>query len=159
MTELESGLYTIVTKYGVSALVIACITIFLIGVLKYFDVFKKVPKDNRKPIYYVLNYVFVFAITAAYYGIFKLNFNDYVAYAFVVASAVNLLYPIYENLKLRDLFKLIGNFIVKVVAKNQVETEKTKIKNQTETEEIKEDASSEVVVEEVKEDSKEQKII
>lgn len=155
MTELESGLYTIVTKYGISALIIACITIFLIGILKYFNVFGKVPKDNRKPIYYVLNYVFVFAITAAYYGIFKLNFNDYVAYAFVVASAVNLLYPIYENLKLRDLFQIIGNFIVKVVAKNQVENEKAKIEN----EQIKKDASSEVVVQEVKEDSKEQKII
>ena len=157
MTELESGLYTIVTKYGVSALVIACITIFLIGILKYFDVFRKVPKDNRKPIYYVLNYVFVFAITAAYYGIFKLSFNDYVAYALVVASAVNLLYPIYENLKLRDLFKIIGNFIVRVVAKNQIENEKAKIEN--ESEQPKENTSSEVDVQEVKEDSKEQKII
>lgn len=157
MTELESGLYTIVTKYGISALIIACITIFLIGILKYFNVFSKVPKDNRKPIYYVLNYVFVFAITAAYYGIFKLGFNDYVAYAFVVASAVNLLYPIYENLKLRDLFKIIGNFVVRVVAKNQVEQEKTKIENKTE--EVNENVNSEIVVQEVKEDSKEQKII
>ena len=130
MTELETGLYNLVTKYGVSVLIIACVTILLIGILKYFDVFRKVAKDNRKPIYFALNYVFVFGLSAIYYAIFKLSFADYVAYAFVVGSAVNLLYPLYENLKIRDLFTIIGNFVVKTVAKKQVEKESTKIKEE-----------------------------
>ena len=132
MTELESGLYNIVTKYGVSALVIACITIFLIGILKYFGVFNKIPKENRKPIYLILNYVLGFGITAIYYAIFKLPFADYVAYSFVTATAVNLLYPLYENLKLRELLAKLGGFIVKVVAKKQVAAEADKIKKQNE---------------------------
>lgn len=137
MTELETALYNLVTKYGVSVLVIACLTILFIGILKYFNVFSKVEKDNRKPIYFVLNYAFVFAASAIYYAIFKLSFADYVAYAFVVGSVVNLLYPLYENLKIRDLFTIIGNFIVKTVAKKQVETETAKIKEETtKTEEV-----------------------
>lgn len=136
MTELETALYNLVTKYGISVLVIACLTILFIGILKYFNVFNKIEKDNRKPIYFVLNYAFVFAVSAIYYAIFKLSFVDYVAYAFVVGSAVNLLYPLYENLKIRDLFTIIGNFIVKTVAKKQVEKETTKIKEATKTEEV-----------------------
>lgn len=131
MTELETMLVTIVTKYGLPALLLGAITIFLIGVLKYFDVFRKIPKDNRKPIYLVLNYIIVFALTAAYYGIFKLRFTDYVSYAFVVATVVNLLYPIYENLKIREFFGAIGRFIVKKVAKKQVEEEKETATNIT----------------------------
>ena len=129
MTELETGLLGIITKYGTPAVIIACLTIFLIGILKYFGVFNKIAKENRKPIYFILNYVFGFGITAAYYAIFKIPFADYVAYSFVTASAVNLLYPLYENLKLRELLAKLGSFIVKVVAKRQVAAEAEKIKN------------------------------
>lgn len=129
MTDLEAGLYNILVNYGLPVLTIACITILLIGILKYFDVFKKVPQDNRKPIYYVLNYVFVFILVAIYYAIFKRPFDDYVAYSLVSATAVTGLYSLYENTKLRDLFKLIGNFIISKVAKKQVEAAKQTIAN------------------------------
>lgn len=125
MTELEAGLLNILLNYGISVLAIACITILLIGVLKYFDVFRKVPKDHRKPIYYVLNFLFVFGLAAIYYAIFKRPFDDYIVYSVVCGTAVNALYPIYENLKIRDLFATIGNFIVSKVAKKQVENAKT----------------------------------
>lgn len=120
MTQLEAGLFNLVTTYGVPMLIIACTTILLIGILKYFDVFRKVPKDNRKPIYYILTYLFVFGITAAYYAIVKQPFTDYVAFSIAAGTAVNILYPLYENLKLRDLLGIIGNFIVSKVAKKQV---------------------------------------
>lgn len=129
MTELEAGLYNILTNYGLPVLIIACITILLIGILKYFDVFRKVPKDNRKPIYYVLNYLFVFGLVALYYVIFKRPFDDYVAYSLVSGTAVSSLYVLYENTKLRDLFGIIGNFIVSKVAKKQVEAAKQTITN------------------------------
>ena len=132
MTELEAGLYNILTNYGLPVLVIACITIFLIGVLKYFNVFNKIPKDNRKPVYYILNYILVFGLVAAYYAIFKRPFDDYVAYSIVSATAVTGLYALYENIHLRDLLQVIGNFIVSKVAKNQVEAAKKKtVKNAT----------------------------
>ncbi len=127
MTDLEAGLYNILVNYGLPVLVIACITILLIGILKYFNVFNKISQDNRKPIYYVLNYVFVFILVAIYYAIFKRPFDDYVTYSIVSATAVSGLYTLYENTKLRDLFKLIGNFIITKVAKNQIEKAKESI--------------------------------
>ena len=136
MTELEAGLYNILTKYGLPVLVIACITILLIGVLKYFNVFNKIPKDNRKPVYYILNYVLVFGLVAAYYAIFKRPFDDYVAYSIVSATAVTGVYALYENIHLRDLLHCIGNFIVGKVAKNQIEAAKNKpVKNATKSSE------------------------
>ena len=94
MTELETSLYNIVAKYGLPALILGILTIFFIGIFKYFKVFDKVAKENRKPIYLALTYVFTFGLTAIYYAIFKLSFADYVAYSFIVGSVVNLLYPI-----------------------------------------------------------------
>lgn len=133
MTDLEAGLYNIIVNYGLPVLAIACITILLIGILKYFDVFKKVPKDNRKPIYYVLTYIFVFALVAAYYLMTKQSFADYIAYSIGAGTVVNLLYPLYENLKIRELFAVIGNFIVKKVAKKQIEAAKNeKVVNKSE---------------------------
>lgn len=146
MTELEAGLYSIIVNYGLAAVILACITIFLIGVLKYFNVFAKVPKENRKPIYLVLNYVFVFALTAAYYGIFHISFADYVAYASIVGTAVNIIYPLYENLKIRELFKTLGNFIVNVVAKNKVAKKAEEIEKQK-TKEIEVSKSAEQTTE------------
>lgn len=132
MTELEAGLYNILVKYGLPVLVIACITILLIGILKYFNAFNKVPQEGRKPIYYILNYVLVFGLVAAYYAIFKKPFDDYVTYSLVSATAVSALYTLYENTKLRDLIHIIGNFIVSKVAKRQVEAAKNNIsKNAT----------------------------
>lgn len=147
MTELETSLYNIVVKNGLPALILGILTIFLIGVLKYFHVFDKVSKENRKPIYLALTYVFTFGLTAIYYAIFKLSFADYVAYSFVVGSVVNLLYPLYENAKIRDFFALIGSFIVKIVAKKQVKAETAKIKeetNQVVQKEVKEQNTQEV---------------
>lgn len=129
MTELEAGLYSIITKYGLPVVLIACITILLIGILKYFDVFKKVSKDSRKPIYYALTYVIVFGLVALYYSICNIPFTDYIAYSIVAGTAVNLLYPLYENLKIRDLLAIVGNFIVSKVAKNQIEAAKNKPKS------------------------------
>ena len=143
MTELETSLYNIVAKYGLPALILGILTIFFIGIFKYFKVFDKVAKENRKPIYLALTYVFTFGLTAIYYAIFKLSFADYVAYSFIVGSVVNLLY---ENTKLRNVFAWIGSFIVKIVAKKQVEAETTKIKEEANNtqEEVKEENKTEI---------------
>lgn len=128
MNEFENGLYAILTNHGLPVLLIACATIFIIGVLKYFEVFRKIEKSNRKPIYLILTYAFAFGLTAGYYGVYNLDFANYPAYAFMVSTATSLIYPLYENLKLRDLLAIIGNFIIKVFAKKQLEKEIDKLK-------------------------------
>lgn len=133
MTEFENGLIGILNKYGLQVLIIACVTIFLIGILKYFEVFRKIEKSNRKPIYLILTYAFAFGLTAGYYGVYNLDFANYPAYALMVATATSLIYPLYENLKLRDLLAVLGGFIIKVVAKKQLELEKNKLEVEQES--------------------------
>ena len=63
----------LVSEYGLPVILISIITIFLIGTLKYFGVFKKIQNDNiKKAIYYGLDILLSFGITALYYVIFGL---------------------------------------------------------------------------------------
>ena len=130
MNELQQILAEVLNNYGLVVVLFACATIFLIGVLKYFNAFRKVEKSNRKPIYLSLTYVFAFGLSAIYFGIYGLDFNNYIAFATIIATTSSLLYPLYENLKLRDLLAILGNFIIKVVAKKQVENEVEKLKTE-----------------------------
>ncbi len=140
MNELQQILAEVLNNYGLVVVLFACAKLFLIGVLKYFNAFRKVEKSNRKPIYLSLTYVFAFGLSAIYFGIYRLDFANYIAFATIIATTSSLLYPLYENLKLRDLLSLLGNFIIKVVAKKQVENEveKLKVKQEHVTVEIQE---------------------
>lgn len=125
-------LFDLAKEHGLSVVLIACMVIFLIGTLKFFGAFNKVAKSNRKPIFLVLTYILSFAIASAYYAIFNIDFSSIVAYGLTVATVTSLLYVPYENLKLRDLLALFGNFIIKIVAQKQIDNATAKIVEQKE---------------------------
>lgn len=142
----EQVVANFVTDYGLPIVVICAITIFLIGVLKYFGVFSKIKSaDVKKCIYYALDFALTFGLVAVYFAIYKLDFSGYVMYCLKTIPAVTTMYAIYENFGLRKLVKWFGTFIVTKVAKKQVEEAKDKITNPT-----KEEVKTETKVEEVK---------
>lgn len=132
----------LVSEFGLPVFLISIITIFLIGALKYFGVFKKIENAGfKKAIYYGLDIVLSFGITALYYAIFGLPFVNYVAFCLKAIPCVTVVYAIYENFGLRKFVHFIGTFIVSKVAKAQVEAEKNKIEKKG-TESVKEKNTS-----------------
>lgn len=109
--------------YGWAGIVIAIITIFLVGTLKYFNLFAKVEKTNRKAIYQGLVIIFCCGLSAAYYGIFGIKFTiDFVYFFLGISGFTTILYAVYENFGIRYLFKLIGTFVVSKIANEQIKT-------------------------------------
>lgn len=129
----------LVSEYGLPVFLISIITIFLIGALKYFGVFKKIQNANvKKAIYYGLDIVLSFGITALYYVIFGLPFTNYIAFCLKAIPCVTVVYAIYENFGLRKFVHFIGTFVVSKVAKEQIEAEKNKVEKKATTKVVEE---------------------
>ena len=129
----------LVSEYGLPVFIISIITIFLIGALKYFGTFKKIQNASvKKAIYYGLDILLSFGITALYYVIFGLPFTNYIAFCLKAIPCVTVVYAIYENFGLRKFVHFIGTFVVSKVAKEQVEAEKNKIQNKDTTKVVEE---------------------
>lgn len=109
-----------VVEYGLELTILAFIIIMLIGVLKIAGkkLLDKVTKENRKPIYEATTIVLVvllvvlwIAIEPSIYGGAML-WKEFLARALALYSLVKVMYPIYENFKLRDLVQLLGKMII-----------------------------------------------
>lgn len=105
-------IFEFITCYGLPVFIIASIIIGFIGILKLCKVFNKITNANiKKLIYYILNIVLAFALSAIYFAIFQINFSGYIAYAFTQISATTTLYAIYENFGVRKLVQIFLNWI------------------------------------------------
>ena len=110
--------------YGWQLALIALIGIILLGVLKYANVFSKVDKDKRKPIYFAITVGFSIIATVVYLliiGQFEIN------YLITVSTAIYALnqtmYAIYETNTLRDLLSIVFDFISVKLKANKIKTE------------------------------------
>lgn len=118
-----------VVEYGLELTILAFIIIMLIGVLKIAGkkLLEKVTKENRKPMYEATTIVLVILLVVLWivvepsiYGGAML-WNEFLARALALYSLVKVMYPIYENFKLRDLVRLLGKmFIDKMEEKNKL---------------------------------------
>ena len=125
---VEEALLNFISTYGVSILVISVLVIFIIGILKYFNVFGKIKSANTKKfIYYLLDIVLSFGFVAIYYAINDLSFITYLNYGFKTVTAVTAIYAIYENFGLRKLLQALGTCFINFVAKKQIEDAKTAV--------------------------------
>ncbi len=109
-----------VVEYGLELTILAFIIIMLIGVLKIAGkkLLDKVTKENRKPIYEATTIVLVILLVVLWivmessiYGGAML-WKEFLARALALYSLVKVMYPIYENFKLRDLVQLLGKMII-----------------------------------------------
>lgn len=105
-----------VETYGLAILVIALITIFLIGTLKVCKVFSKIQSAKiKKLVYYICDVVLAFGGSAIYFAIFKISFSEYLVYAGAELSITTFLYAVYENFGIRELVKILINVIAKAI--------------------------------------------
>lgn len=108
--------------YGWAIAILAMLVIFLIGLLKFAfkDKIEKVEKEKLKPVYEITSGVLVFIVVALYlvfkFYLLKTDEPDWSKYLELAAgtyAAVKVMYPIYENYKIRDLVRLLLEMIFK----------------------------------------------
>ena len=122
---MEQQFTTFVASYGWQLALIALAGIIILGVLKYANVFSKIEKENRKPIYLAISVGFS-VITSAIYlsAIKKFDITYFCAIAAAIFSLNQTMYSIYENTKLRDLLhKILGVIYAKIKSKKMKVTE------------------------------------
>lgn len=106
-------------QYGWQLALIALIGIIILGVLKYANVFVKIEKEKRKPIYFAISLGFSIVATIIYLLIIKQFTFEYVISVSLAIYALNQsMYAVYENTNLRDLMKKISEKIVQKVLEN-----------------------------------------
>lgn len=115
------GLEQLILHYGIEVMFIAIIAIILIGVVKIL--FKRklenTAKQKKKVLYQMLGIVFTVLLVSLFntipiaWGI-AFDFKIYTAKLITSYAAMKVIYPIYENYGLRELFKeLIELFRIK----------------------------------------------
>lgn len=100
---------------GLATTVISLITIFLIGCVKLIPAVKNMNTNLRKALYQALNIVFG-GILSVLYTLFIVKGGwdmGMLRFAIIVVIEINALYPLYENLGLRELWKKILSLIFK----------------------------------------------
>lgn len=105
---------TLVLEYGVESVLIALITILLVGVVKiaFKNQLDKVAKENRKVIYEVASIVIVVLLTVGWVAISGGGaFELYMTKILASYGGMKVMYPLYENFKIRDLLQLIVKII------------------------------------------------
>ena len=137
---MEQQFTNFMTTYGWQLALIALAGIVILGILKYANVFSKIEKENRKPIYLAISVGFSIIASAIYLAVIKkFEFGYFAAVAVAILALNQTMYSIYENTNLRDLLHKIFNAIsMKVKSKAEV-----KESNDKEDKEEKEDKETE----------------
>jgi hypothetical protein len=131
------ALIKFIEQYGVEVALIAFAAIFLVGVFKIIlkRPLEKIEKANRKPIYEALSIVFAFGLTAAWLAVRVAWFHmpvDPFSWKLVgeasvgVYAAVKVMYPLYENFRLRDLLQIIGRWMLSWFSHKKIEVKQNK---------------------------------
>lgn len=123
---MEQQFTTFISTYGWQLALIALAGIVILGILKYANVFSKIEKENRKPIYLAISVGFSLIGSAIYLSVIK-KFE--IGYFFAIAIAIlalnQTMYSIYENTNLRDLLhKIFGAISQKI--KSKIESKENK---------------------------------
>ena len=127
---MEQQFTTFVSTYGWQLALIALIGIVILGVLKYANIFSKISKENRKPVYLAISVGLSIVSSAIYLAVInKFEFGYFAAVAFAILALNQTMYSIYENTNLRDLLHKIfceidAKVKSKIEAKENKDTEK-----------------------------------
>ena len=112
-------------QYGWQLAIIAFVGIVILGVLKYANVFSKIEKEKRKPIYFAISMGFSLIATAIYLLVVKqFEINYFIAIASAVYALNQAMYAVYETTGLRDLLcKVVELIIQKIKHRKDEESE------------------------------------
>ena len=117
----------LVGSYGLRVVIVALVSIFIVGCIKVLFArgFKRLG-SGAKPIYETLSIIVSVGLAglwlivkAPWFGLAPEPFTieSFIKQAALVYAAVKIMYPIYENYKLRDLVRLIGRLIKGIFGK------------------------------------------
>lgn len=132
---MEQQFTTFISTYGWQLALIALAGIVILGILKYANVFSKIEKENRKPIYLAISVGLSLIGSAIYLAVIKqLEIGYFAAVAVAILALNQTMYSIYENTNLRDLLhKIFGAISQKV--KSKIEAKENKNTEDTEDKE------------------------
>lgn len=120
----------LIMTYGLEIAILSILAIMCVGLLKllFKAQLEKLGKSNSKPIYETASIVFAFLLTAVWMLIKGVkDIAEISKKAVLVYAAVKVMYPLYENYKLRDLLKLLVGLVAsKAKEKIPVDQEKKK---------------------------------
>lgn len=100
----------LVLEYGIEIVVIALMSIIIVGLFKslFRSQLEKIEKANRKPIYEIASMIAVVLLTVVWILIRGGGSIELYATKILAAyGAMKVMYPLYENFKIRDLVHLI----------------------------------------------------
>ena len=124
---MEQQLTTFVATYGWQLALIALAGIVILGVLKYANIFSKIEKENRKPVYLAISVGLSIIGSAIYLAVIKkFEFGYFAAIAFAILALNQTMYSIYENTNLRDLLHKIFDEINSKI-KSKIEAKENKV--------------------------------
>ena len=108
-------------NYGWQVSLIAIAGIVILGILKYANVFSKIEKEKRKPIYFAISIGFSILATIVYLAFKKqLELEYIVTLTFAIYALNQAFYAIYETTTLRDLMsKILAWFSEKIKEKKK----------------------------------------
>ena len=129
---MEEMILQFISTYGWKLALIACSGIFVVGILKFFDVFKKIEKSKRKYVYAIISSA-LSIIASAIYLIAIGSFH--IAGFAVISSAIyginQAIYALYENSGFRSALRTLGTLFITFVAKKQLDQAKADIIDDT----------------------------
>lgn len=111
-------------QYGLAATLLGILSIIMTGAVKlFFDKrFEVMAKEKRKAVYEGLSIFWSALLALIYFAVSKGDgFELYCQEALAVYAVAKVLYPLYENFRLRDLFQFI---VSKIEQKSRHEEDK-----------------------------------
>lgn len=117
-----------ISDYGWKLALIACSGIFVLGILKFFNVFNKVDKAKRKYLYAGISSVLSIAASGIYLVcVGQFDIAGFGVIALAIYALNQSIYAVYETCGFRALLRQFGNIVISIVAKNQIEQAKQKV--------------------------------
>lgn len=104
----------LVLEYGIEVVILAVVSILLVGLMKvlFKGQLEKIEKTNRKPLYEVASILIVTLLSVVWILISGgAGFEMYVAKILASYGAMKVMYPLYENFKIRDLVQMLGKLL------------------------------------------------
>lgn len=125
---MEEMILQFITTYGWQLALIACSGILVLGILKFFNVFKKVNKDKRKYLYAGISSALSILASGIYLWITGLfTWSGFGIISGAIYTLNQAIYAVYENYGIRALLRKMGNSFIHFIAGKEIEKAKLEI--------------------------------
>lgn len=129
---MEQMILQFIVTYGWQLALIACSGIFVLGVLKFFNVFEKIEKPKRKYLYAGVSAGISILASGIYLAIVgEFAWSGFGVIAVAIYGINQAIYSSYENIGLRSALRKLGKLFIHFIAKKEIEQAKQDIVDDT----------------------------